>query len=201
MSLKKLLEKILADGRAEAEAILAEARAEAERLGREESAKAEEIRLEQVAAARRAAEGEAMRLISNARSSARLDALAAKRQIMELTLEAARERMENLPGAEYAEWMKRQILSGLQSGREDIVPAAADRALFTEAFVSELNRESAARGLEANLRLSGEDTRAARGCVLREGGVETNLTLDTLLQQAFKEAEDELADFLFKEEA
>jgi V/A-type H+-transporting ATPase subunit E len=201
MSLEKLLDKIKSDGIAEAEAILAEARTEARRIEEETAVRARDIHLEQFAAARRSAERESMRRVSNARSSARIAVLAAKQEMLARVVEAARERLEKLSDAEYRAWLKVLVLESALSGREEIVPAVADRPLFDTEFMAEVNKELAQRGLQGNLRLSADDARAARGCVIREGGVEINLSVDILLKQAFQDTEDELAGILFEERA
>ncbi len=199
MSLEKLLDKIRSDGRAEAEAILAEAHAEAGRIEAEALDAAGEIRLEQRAKARRSAERESMRILSNARSTARMTVLATKRGILARVVDTARNRIEQLPDAEYRAWLKTLLLSGARSGNEEIQPAAADRHFLDAKFLAEVNEELAGRGLAGNLRMSPDDARAARGCVMREGGVEINLSVDILLQQAFQDTEDELAGVLFEE--
>lgn len=201
MSLEKLLDKIKSGGIAEAEAILAEARAEARRIEEEAGARAAEVRLEQIAEARRSAERESMRRASNARNSARIAVLAAKQEMLARVVEAARERIEKLPGPEYRAWLKRLLLENARSGDEEIMPAAADRHLFDAEFMGEVNKELNRRGLQGNLRLSPGDARAARGCVMRLGGVEINLSVDILVKQAFQDVEDELAGILFEERA
>ncbi len=201
MSLENLLEKIRSEGRAEAEAILAQSRAETRLIEDDAKERAGEIRQHQLAEARRAAENEARRLTSNARSAARLELLAAKREFLERVQHEARTRVVGLSAPAYAKWLKGQLLAAVRSGTEEIVPAASDRHVFDKDFLDEVNRELVARGIGGNLRLAAEDARVDRGCILREGGVEWNLSLDILLAQAFTQAEDELAGMLFKEPA
>ncbi len=198
MSLEKLLEKIKSDSQAEADAILAEARAAAARVEAEASNAAGNVRSQQKAKARNAAERESMRIISNARSAARMKVLAAKRDILTRIMEGARARIEQVSDADYRAWLRGLLLAGARSGNEEILPAALDRHLFDAKFLREVNKELTSRGLAGNLKLSADDARGARGCVMREAGVEINLSVDILLAQAFQDAEDELASLIFE---
>ncbi len=198
MSLEKLLEKIRSDSQAEADGVLAVARAEAARMEAEASNAADNIQSEQITKARNMAKRESMRILSNARSAARMTVLAAKRDMLARIMESARARIEQLSDPDYRAWLKDLLLAGARSGNEEILPAATDRHLFDAKFLREVNNELTGRGLAGTLKLSADDARAARGCVIREAGVEINLSVDILLAQAFRDTEDELAGLVFK---
>ncbi len=197
MSLEKLLEKIRADGRAEAEAMLAEARAEAARIKAEGEARGGQIRLAQIEEAERAANRDKLRLLGDARMAARMRLLGAKRELLDEVVETARRSIEELSEAEYRAWLKSLLLGGAASGNEELLPAAKDRRLFTKEFLAEINRELKKKGLAGRVSLSPEDSRARRGCILREGGIETDLSVDSLLAQTFDEMEGQLIEILF----
>ncbi len=199
MSLEKLLAKIITDAEAEAEAILTDARAEVARMERESAAKAEELRLEQLEEARRSAEKERMRVLSNARISARMRILAVKRELLDEVAKTAGQRIEQLSDAEFHAWFKGLLLANAQSGREELRPAKVDRQRFSGKLLSEVNQELRKLGLEGKLEISPVDASVIRGCVLREGEVETILGVEILVKKAFEEREDELARILFKE--
>ncbi len=199
MSLEKLLEKIQADGATEAEAILAQARDEAGRIKREAAEESEAIRQAQVKDAELLARRHQLRIMSAARMSARMRVLEVKRELLDQVAVETAAKIEKMTDEVYRAWLKDLLLESIRTGREELLPAAVDRSLLDAKFLAEINEALQASGREGRVTVSAQDSRSVLGIVLREGGIETDLSVAALLAQAFEAGESELAKILFGE--
>lgn len=197
MSLEKLLEKIESDAREEGRRILDRAREEAARMRKEAE---EEARKEREAISRsfqNRAENERLKILSQARLEGRIELLSAKDAILEEVFEEAGRAFRELPAERYREWLKRTLLGGVVSGREELVASAHDRELLSGGLLEELNRELVSRGKPGELRLAAESAPFERGVILRGEKTETNLSAEALLQRVREENEEEISRILF----
>ncbi|MHB8780087.1 MAG: V-type ATP synthase subunit E [Candidatus Geothermincolia bacterium] len=199
MSLERLLERLQGDARAEAEAIMERARLQAETLTAEAKLKVDAERSAIVAVAIWEARAEARRIVSNARRGMRMDILRTKEMLLAEAHERATGAFAALPPDEFGEWLGDRIAAAADSGREEVLCSRYDRQLIA-GLMDRVNEKLVSRGLPGELRLSAEDARVARGCVLREGGLETNLSVEAAIERAYRDSEDSLAAELFGED-
>lgn len=201
MSLEHILERIVADARAEAAAIEATAGEEAQRILADADAEAEEISARLVAKARREAEERAARILTLARLEARNTRLAAKQEAIEEAFRLALQRLRALPAEQYSAFLLSQVLTAASTGNEKIILTPEDRDRFGRTLVEEANEALRRAGRPASLRLADETRPLAGGVILRRGEVEINCTFETALRLVRDELVPGVARCLFGDSA
>ncbi|OHB65135.1 MAG: hypothetical protein A2Y77_02505 [Planctomycetes bacterium RBG_13_62_9] len=195
MAAENVVEKILADARAEAEKIKKQAQ---ERDAAEQAKLDEQLRQfnEQTQAlAKKAAEDEKSHIVAAARMDIAKEYLAEKTGILREVFEQAQGRLQSMPDQEYLDLMTRLMVRAVETGDEEVL-VGKDEARINHDFVSRVNQQLNAQG-KGRLKLSAERAPIKGGFVLRQGRIKTNVSLDVLLDQARKDLEIELARELF----
>lgn len=131
-----------------------------------------------------------------ARLQGRKDTLALKQSILSEAYDKAKEKLLALPSEQYCEFLAAQAGNAAVTGHETIVLNSRDKAMG-EKIVSRANAIAASRGLPAALTLSDESGDFSGGLKLREGSVEVNCTVDTLLDLGRSRLDAEVAAILF----
>ncbi len=196
MEAQQVIEKILADAKAEAEKITQQA----QEKQADEQAKLDEqlveYRKQTETLAEKAARDESSHLLAAARMQIAKEYLAEKRRILDDVFEQARERLRNLPDEEYCGLMKQLMLEAVETGEEEvIVDAQEDR--IDASFIEQANSKLAKTG-KGNLKLAPDKHNLGAGFLLRQGKIKTNVSVDVLLDQTRKDLEIELAKELFE---
>ena len=199
MSVEKIVQRILEDARAEAHAILEEAEREAARIAADGEVEADRVRRSVLKEARAEAERRRQQVLAEARLKARRRVLAARRRAVDRVFEEALRRLQGLPQEQYVEVLKRLILEGAETGREEILLSQEDRAKLPPSFLDEINEELRKRGMPGELKLSKEARALGGGVVLRGSRVEVNASFPALVEQARRQLEIEVARILFGE--
>jgi len=197
MEAGQVVEKILADARAEAQKIKKEA---------EEKESAEQVRLNEQLdeykkqteiIAQKAGEDEKSHILAAARMDIAKEFLAEKRKILDEVFEQAHQQLQNLPDDEYRALIKKLILDAVETGDEEVVIDTKEKRIDRE-FIKQINSELGS-GKKSDLRLSDQKQDIGAGFILKRGKVKTNVSIGVLLDQARKELEIELAKELFSE--
>jgi V/A-type H+-transporting ATPase subunit E len=195
MEAQQVVEKILADARAEADKLSKQAQdheaVEQAKLDEQLDRYSEETQ----ALAEKAGEDERSHILAAARMDIAKEYLAEKRKILDEVFERARWQLQNLPDEEYCALYSKLMLDAVESGDEEVI-VDKDESRIDHDFVKQINRELGP-GYKGNLRLSDEQLDIGGGFILRRGKIKTNVSLDVLLNQARKELEIELANELF----
>ena len=183
--IENIIQRIVADGKAEADAILGEW---------EEKAQTESAdilsRGEQTAAERKA------RLESVAELEGRKLILKAKQETISLAFDQALNKLLALPADRKVEILSALCAKAAVTGKEEVLFSPADRDAVGKAVVEKANSLLAGKG---GLTLS-HDTRPIQGgFVLRDQGVEVNCGFDTLVRLARPDLERQVAQLLFEE--
>lgn len=195
----KLKEKILAEAQSYADGVLGEAgqrAAQAVAKGEQETAARKKALLEQFS---RQAEERRRRAVTIAELDARKAILSAKEEMIEDTFTQALGRLQNLDDSSYREIVSPMLLAAAQSGREEIIVSAHDRARYTPDFIAEVNKALAQQGKEGKLTLSVEAREMQGGFVLRAGDIEINASFNSILRMQRDQLEPEVAAVLFPE--
>ncbi len=196
MSIENILKKIEEEaGAAEAE-ILRAAGTRAASVREEGEREGAKLREELESRARAKASDEERRLVVGEELELRKASLERRREILGEVYAEARKRIEKLPPDEYLKLISSFILKNAISGTEEIVVPAAQRSMFTGAFVESLNRS---RGAGAAFTVAGTPGEFAWGVVLREGQRRIDLTLDVMFRQLAARVEPAVAGVLFPE--
>lgn len=194
MSIERILQKIDDDAANAARAVVEEARAEAAKILARYEAAAGQLRGELEAHAERKAAEEKRRLLVGEELELRKAALVGRHEILAGIYDEARSAIGGLAGGAYLDLLCSMIASHAVSGREEIVPAAGQRALLDAAF---LKKVGAAFGGEARFTVAGEEGSFAWGVVLREGKRVVDLSLETVFEQVRERIEPEVSAVLF----
>jgi vacuolar-type H+-ATPase subunit E/Vma4 len=195
MSIENILKRIDEETRSRVDEIVGAAEAKAAAIRGEYEARGEALRAELEERIRAKAGNEERRLVVAAELDLRKQLLERKRELLAEAYREARNRIEALPPERYLEILRALILRNVLSGREEIVVPAAQRALFTPAFVESLNREREG----AALRVADEPGGFAWGVVLREGRRRVDLTIGVIFEQLAARVESRVAAALFNE--
>ena len=199
MEAQQVIDKIMADARAEAEKIkkqAAEAQAAEQAKFDEELA---EFERETQAMAQKAAEDERSHLLAGARMQAAREYLAEKAGILDEVFAQVGKKVDELPEADYRELMAKLMVEAVETGDEQVV-AGTNESRVDDKLVADVNQRLEGQG-KGNLTLA-EDRHGLRGgFVLRRGRIRTNVSVDVLVTQARNDLVMELARDLFSQEA
>jgi len=194
MALADIIGRIESDAGAEARAVLESARARAAGIIAEAEAAAARSAEEHVAAAERDARSEAQTLLANARLTARDEALAAKRALIDRVLAEAEERLVALPDTDYLALIARGVARQARGGDTvRIAPADAVRL----AGLPEAADAAAGRPLE--LRVSDEPAPLDRGVTLSRDRVSSEVSARSLVEARRDQLVALVASVLFEE--
>ena len=195
MEAEQVIEKILADAKAEAEKIKKQAE---EKEAVEQAKLAEQLneyKKQTDILAQKAAKDKKIHLLAAARMDIAKEFLAEKRKILDEIFELARQQMQNLSDDEYRKFMTRLMLEAVETGDEEVI-VDKNEMRIDQKFIKDINRQLGPR-YKGNLRLSEQRQNLGGGFILRRGKIKNNVSLEVLLAQAHKELEIELAKELF----
>ena len=196
------IEKITARIRADAEAECAAIRAESEercaaiRAENERAAQEEYWRL--VREGVKDTEQRVQRLGRTARLEAKKSVLNMKQEAVTRAFYLAREKLAGLPEADYVAFLAREASEAAITGQEEVILSAKDRAGCGAKAVKAANELLAKRGLDGCLTLSDETRPMTGGLILKQGDIEVNCTVDTLLDLSRSELAARVAEVLFE---
>jgi V/A-type H+-transporting ATPase subunit E len=194
---QQVIEKILADAKAEAEKIKKQAK---EKEAVEQAKLKEQLRefdKQTQAIAKKAGEDKKAHLLAAARMDIAKQLLAEKRKILDEVFAQAREHLENLSDEQYCKLMAKLMLKAVESGDEEVVIDNEEKRI-DQKFIKNINQQLAP-GRKGNLKLSEEKANLGRGFILKRGKIKNNVSIEVLFTQAREELEVELAKELFED--
>ena len=195
MEAEQVIEKILADAKAEAQRILKDA---AEKQAAEQTDFDEQLNEynEQTdARAQKAAEDKKMHLLAAARMDIAKHFLAEKRSILDEVFADAREQLQSLPDDQYKALMIKLMLEAVETGDEEVI-VDPNESRIDEDLINQVNARLNDFG-KGNLTLADHRQDITAGFILKREKIKTNVSIDVILARARKELEIELARDLF----
>ena len=180
----------------EAAEVLAQAEQAAGEIRAEYKKKADEAYAERMSAGSTEIRLRSERAERAVKLQSRKDMLALKQSILERAYDRAKEKLLALPEEKYTAFLASQAGHAAVTGHERIVINSQDRSMGEE-IVRGANAILTERGLPAGLTLSDESGDFSGGLKLREGSVEVNCTVDTLLALSRNSLDAEIAAILF----
>jgi V/A-type H+-transporting ATPase subunit E len=196
MEAEQVVEKILADAKAEAEKIAKLAR---EKEAAEQAKLAEQLgryKKQTEVLAKKAGEDERSHVLAAARMDIAMQFLAEKRKILDEVFEQASKQLHELPEDQYLKLCTKLMLEAVETGDEEVVVDTNENRIDQE-FIKQVNRELGP-GYKGTLSLSSQRQDLGAGFILKRGKIKTNVSVDVLLDQARKELEIDLARELFE---
>ena len=196
--IEKITDKIIADAKAEANEIISSARAQADEIRRGGEAQAEAETSGILSAAKQKSEEILRRAQSNAGLEARKQRLSAKQALVSQAFDRAFTLLKTLPDAKYLTFLTTLAVKASTTGSEELIFSPAVRAKYGKQVVVAANRQLEQSGRTAALTLSVESRDIPGGLFLKNGRVEANCTLDTLLRLSRDGLSAEVAGLLFQ---
>ena len=196
MEAEQVVEKILADARAEADKIKKQADDKETDEQAKLSEQLDEYKKQTEILAQKAGKDEKSHILAAARMNIVKEYLAEKRKILDEVFEQARRQLQNLPDAEYHALIKKLLLDAVETGDEEVI-VDTNEGRISEELIKEINQQLSS-DRKSSLKLSDQRQNIGAGFILSRGKIKTNVSIEVLLDQARKELEIQLAKELFK---
>ena len=193
MAVEDILNRIGADAEEAARRIVAEGRAAADAVMNEARARAEAEKKSLLARAEQRAREERNRITTLARLNARRELLGVKQGLIDRVFEEAAARLADMEKDEYRKFISSLLADVVESGDEEVIVGEGE-ARIDQDYLDRFSRDL---GRGSGLRLAAERRPIPGGFVLRNGRVETNCGLDTIIRDAREKLETEVAAILF----
>ena len=193
MEAEQVVEKILSQGRDEAEKLLAEARSKAEAENRRLEQELSDFDAESRKLAERAAEDKTSRMTAAERIAQAKELLATKNKLLDELFDRVRGKIENLDHGQYTELMYRLLKDAAGTGEKEVIIGKNESRIGPE-LIERVNGELGGR---AHLKLSEKRADIGGGFILSWGNVRVNAGADVLVGQLRERSEMELAGRLF----
>lgn len=192
--LDKIIARLETDAQAEIDEVRAQAEAQSAALAAEYRQKADAEYAARLAVGKREAAQREDRLAGAADMEARKALLAFKQEMVTDVFSAAAEKLVSLPKEEYVAFLAAQAAKAAASGTEELVFNARD--------AKEVGREvaraaNAILGQKGHLTVSDETREISGGVIVRQGDIEANCAVETLVRLRRGELAAQVAELLF----
>ena len=194
----KITSRIIADAEAECRDVKRESdeRCAAVRAENEKRAQDEYWRL--VREGVKDTEQRVQRMDHTARLEAKKSVLNMKQEAVSRAFDLAKDKIAELPERDYVAFLAREAAEAAITGQEEVIFCERDRKSVGAKAVKAANELLAAKGMPGLLTLSDATRDMAGGLMLKQGDIEVNCTVDTLLDLTRDELAARVADVLFE---
>lgn len=188
---EKIIAHIEADAQAQADAVLGEARQRCEAIKARFDDKAARLYSDRIREGVKACQDQEDSALRISRMEARKSVLSVKQEMVEKSFDLAVQQIVALPDEKYTAFLANLVKKAGPAGDEEIILNAADRARVGEALLKAVNANG------AKMKLSDETRDIKGGLILRRGSIETNCSVELLVELCRGELSAKLADVLF----
>ena len=188
---EKIIAHIEEDARKQAEAILSAAQKKCDGVRARYEEKASELYSTKIRDGVKSCQDQEDGALRISRMEARKSVLAVKQEMVAKSFELAKDKIVSLPAEEYVAFLAGLAEKAGAAGDEQIILSARDRTAVGEALLKAVNAGG------KHLSLSDETRDIAGGLILRSGNVETNCSVDLLMEMCRGELAGKVADVLF----
>lgn len=188
---EKIIAHIEADAQAQADAVLGEARQRCEAIKARFDEKAARLYSDRIREGVKACQDQEDSALRISRMEARKSVLSVKQEMVEKSFDLAVQQIVALPDEKYTAFLANLVKKAGPAGDEEIILNAADRARVGEALIKAVNAGG------AKMKLSDETRDIKGGLILRRGSIETNCSVELLVELCRGELSAKLADVLF----
>ena len=195
--IEKISARLVADAEAEIAALNDETKARCDEIRAEYEKRAQEEYQSRMAEGVRNAETRIQRLNSAAEMEAKKAILAFKQEMVAQAFETAAERLANLPEEQYVQFLSAQAAAAASTGSEELVFNARDKAAVGGKVAAAANALLEQKGLPGRLTVSDETRAISGGLIVRQGNIEVNCAVETLVQLRRSELASQVAEILF----
>lgn len=194
----KITSRIIADAEAECAAVKKESDERVAAIREENERRAQEEYLRLVREGVKDTEQHVQRLDRTARLEAKKSILNMKQETVSRAFELAKGKIAELPERDYVAFLAREASEAAVSGQEEVIFCERDRKSVGAKAVKAANELLAAKGMPGMLTLSDTTREFSGGLMLKQGDIEVNCTVDTLLDLARGELAARVAEVLFE---
>ena len=194
----KITSRILADAEAECAVVKKESDERCAAIRAENEKKAQDEYLRLVREGVKDTEQRVQRMDSTARLEAKKSILGMKQETVSRAFDLARERIAELPERDYIAFLAREAADAAITGQEEVIFCERDRKSVGAKAVKAANELLSARGVPGTLTLSDDTREMSGGLMLKQGDIEVNCTVDTLLDLSRGELAAQVAQVLFE---
>jgi len=195
MGAEEVVEKILAEAKAEAKKIKKQA-AEKEAAEQEKfKEQLDEHKKQTNALAEKLGREKKLHLLAAARMEISKEHLAEKSKILDEVFEQARQQLLKLSDDQYRTFCTNLMLEAVETGDEEVIIDTNENRI-DEKFIRQINHKLGPER-KGNLKLSNQKQPIGAGFILKRGKIKNNVSLDVLLARARKDLEIDLAKELF----
>lgn len=193
----KIKEKIFEDAKSEADTNLKQAKKEAEEIIESAEKDAEEKKQEILRKAKKDAELRRIRLIKANKLQSKKRKLEIKQNMINEAFSAAVDKLNELPVEDYENMLIDMIVKRVSTGKEEIILSEKDRERLGTKFTDKVNSILKSKGIDADLKLSGQNGNFNGGFILRSGNIDLNNTFEALIRMNREEIEKDVVSVLF----
>ncbi len=195
MGTEEVVEKILAEAKAEAKKIKKQAdekeAAEQEKFNEQ----LQEHKKQTSALAEKLGREKKLHLLAAARMDIAKEQLAEKSRILDEVFEQARQQLLKLSDDQYKNLCTNLMLEAVETGDEEVIIDTSETRI-DEKFIRQINNKLGPER-KGNLKLSNQRQPIGAGFILKRGKIKNNVSLNVLLARARKDLEIDLAKDLF----
>ena len=195
--IEKISKRLVEDAEAEIAALNAETKQRCDIIREEYEKKAQEEYQSRMAEGVKVAETRLQRLGSAAEMEAKKAILAFKQEMVAKAFADAAEKLANLPEEDYVKFLASQAAQAAAAGTEELIFNARDRAAVGPAVAKAANALLEQKGVKGALTVSGETREISGGVIVRQGNIEVNCAVETLVQLRRSELASQVAEILF----
>lgn len=195
---EKIIARIENEAKAQADEIIARAEAEVAAILEKENKLAQDKYWEKIRAGTKECEALVDNRVRNAEMEARKSILAAKQEQISKAFCKAKEMLADIPQADYVKLLAALAKDASSNGQEELVFNEQDKAAVGKAVAAAANELLKAEGRDAMLVVADETRDIKGGFVLKQGGIEVNCSIDTLVDMQRDRAAAEVAAVLFE---
>lgn len=195
--IEKISARLVADAETEIAALNAETKAKCDEIAAVYQRKAQEEYQSRMSEGVKAAETRLQRLGSAAEMEAKKSILAFKQEMVAKAFADASEKLANLPQEQYVQFLAAQAAAAASTGEEELIFNARDKAAVGEDVAKAANALLAQKGVKGALKVSGETRAISGGVIVRQGNIEVNCAVETLVQLRRSELASQVAEILF----
>ena len=189
---EKIIAHIQADAKAQADAVMAEAEqkcAEVRAVYEEQASRLYSDKIRDGVKACQDQEDGALRI---SRMEARKSVLAVKQEMVEKSFALAAEMIVSLPADRYVAFLAALAGRASGTGEEELILNSRDKEAIGDRLLEAVNADG------AHMTLAEETRDITGGLILRRGSIETNCSVELLVELCKGELSSKLADILFK---
>ncbi|MCD6322871.1 MAG: hypothetical protein J7L77_07570 [Clostridiales bacterium] len=138
----------------------------------------------------------AKRVIANVKLEGRKKKLAVRQDAVNLVFDKAGEQMANLPEKEYIRFLAKIARPALEKGKNELILNARDRDAVGIKIIEMLKEKSP----DVKVAVSEETVSSTGGLIVRNGDIQTNLTIESIIRLEREKLEADVAGLIFESE-